>query len=60
MPLGRLSTGAVLGIDTTGIKSIVNGKGDAHPVVITGLVTVTPTAKALNHKQSGWPGHARP
>jgi hypothetical protein len=36
MPLGRLSTGAVLGIDTTGIKSIVNGEGGAHPVVITG------------------------
>jgi hypothetical protein len=36
MPLGRLSTGTVLGIDTTGIKPIVNGKGDAHPFVNTG------------------------
>jgi hypothetical protein len=42
MPLGRLSTDAVLGIDTTGIKSVINGEGGAHPVVITGPVPVIP------------------
>ncbi|WP_283770685.1 hypothetical protein [Microvirga sp. 3-52] len=37
MPLGRLSTDAVLGIDTTGIKPIINGEGGARPFVITGM-----------------------